>query len=81
MIRSFNTLYSQARIDALDALDNIREMSEAEDLKSKLLFSVVVVRFSTSFRFFCTEILSSSLFVMLKITLERFELKSNKFCN
>jgi len=43
LIRSFNTLYSQARIDALDALDNIREMSDAEDLKSKLLFSVVVV--------------------------------------
>jgi len=43
LIRSYNTLYSQARIDALDALDNIREMSDAEDLKSKLLFSVVVV--------------------------------------
>ena len=44
LIRSYNSLYSQARIDALDALDNIREMSNAEDLKSKLLFSVVVVR-------------------------------------
>jgi hypothetical protein len=43
LIRSYNSLYSQARIDALDALDNIREMSNAEDLKSKLLFSVVVV--------------------------------------
>ncbi|CAF4463151.1 unnamed protein product, partial [Rotaria magnacalcarata] len=32
-----------ARIDALDALENVREMSDAEDLKSKLLFSVVVV--------------------------------------
>ena len=44
LIRSYNSLYSQARIDALDALDTIREMSDAEDLKSKLLFSVVVVR-------------------------------------
>ncbi len=43
LIRSYNSLYSQARIDALDALDNIREISPAEDLKSKLLFSVVVV--------------------------------------
>lgn len=43
LIRSYNSLYSQSRIDALDALDNIREMSDAEDLKSKLLFSVVVV--------------------------------------
>ncbi|CAF5201524.1 unnamed protein product, partial [Rotaria magnacalcarata] len=43
LIRSYNTLYSQARIDALDALENVREMSDAEDLKSKLLFSVVVV--------------------------------------
>jgi len=43
LIRLYNSLYSQARIDALDALDNIREMSSAEDLKSKLLFSVVVV--------------------------------------
>lgn len=45
LIRSFNTLYSQARIDALDALDNVREMLDAEDLKSKLLFSVVVLAF------------------------------------
>ena len=44
LIRSYNALYSQARIDALDALDTVRQMSEAEDLKSKLLFSVIVVR-------------------------------------
>ena len=44
LIRLYNSLYSQARIDALDALDSIREMSDADDLKSKLLFSVVVVR-------------------------------------
>ncbi|CAF1235943.1 unnamed protein product [Adineta ricciae] len=45
LIRSFNTLYSQLRIDALDALDSIRELSSADDLKSKLLFSVVVLAF------------------------------------
>jgi len=45
LIRLYNSLYSQSRIDALDALDSIREMSDAEDLKSKLLFSVVVLAF------------------------------------
>ncbi|CAF0765425.1 unnamed protein product [Didymodactylos carnosus] len=45
LIRSYNALYSQARIDALDALDSVSEMSDAEDLKSKLLFSVVVLAF------------------------------------
>lgn len=43
LIRSYNSLYSQARIDALDALENLAEMSDADDLKSKLLFSVIVV--------------------------------------
>ncbi|CAM4915752.1 unnamed protein product [Rotaria socialis] len=45
LIRGYSSLYSQARIDALDALDNIAEMSDADDLKSKLLFSVVVLAF------------------------------------
>lgn len=44
LIRLFNSLYSQVRIDALDALDSMREISNADDLKSKLLFSVIVVR-------------------------------------
>ena len=43
LIRSYNSLYSQSRLDTLDALDNLRELSDAEDLKSKLLFSVIVV--------------------------------------
>lgn len=42
LIRSYNTLYSQSRIDTLDALDNIRQMSDAEDLKSKLLFLLLL---------------------------------------
>ena len=33
-----------ARLDTLDALDEITELAEADELKNKLLFSVVVVR-------------------------------------
>ena len=37
-------LYSQARLDTLDALDRMTELRQAEELKSKLLFSIIVVR-------------------------------------
>ena len=33
-------LYSQARLDTLDALDKLGELRQAEELKSKLLFSI-----------------------------------------
>ena len=36
-------LYSQARLDTLDALDRMTELRQAEELKSKLLFSIIVV--------------------------------------
>ena len=36
-------LYSQARLDTLDSLDRMAELSQAEELKSKLLFSIIVV--------------------------------------
>ena len=36
-------MYSIARLDALDALDAIIDLDDATELKSKLLFSVVVV--------------------------------------
>ena len=36
-------LYSQARLDTLDALDKLVELRQAEELKSKLLFSIIVV--------------------------------------
>ena len=43
LIRRFGDLYSQARVDTLDSLDLIEHLKDADELKSKLLFSVVVV--------------------------------------
>lgn len=84
LIRSYNTLYSQSRIDALDALDNLSEMSDAEDLKSKLLFSVVVVcsfarLMNSRDLVLCFFLFSSSPFVMHKIKRKKFDRKSSKF--
>lgn len=45
LIRRYGNLYSQTRLDAYDALDDLPEMSEFDDLKGKLLFSVVVLAF------------------------------------
>ena len=43
LIRRYGNLYAQTRLDAFDALDELPEMVEFDDLKGKLLFSVVVV--------------------------------------
>ena len=43
LVASYVTLYSQARLDTLDALDKLGELRQAEELKSKLLFSIIVV--------------------------------------
>lgn len=43
LVRSFGDLYSVSRLETLDALDAICEMIDADELKNKLLFSVVVV--------------------------------------
>ena len=43
LIRRYGNLYSQTRVEAFDALDDLPEMAEFDDLKGKLLFSVVVV--------------------------------------
>lgn len=43
LIRKFGDLYSQARVDTLDSLDLIEQLKDADELKAKLLFSVVVV--------------------------------------
>ena len=43
LCRRYGNLYSQTRVDAYDALDDLPEMAEFDDLKGKLLFSVVVV--------------------------------------
>ena len=43
LVRKFGELYSLARLETLDALDTLDELLEADELKNKLLFSVVVV--------------------------------------
>lgn len=43
LVRCYGTLYSQARVDALDSLDTLPQLHDAVELKSKILFSVVVV--------------------------------------
>ena len=43
LVRRFGNLYSESRLDALDALDAVPQLSQLDDLKGKLLFSVVVV--------------------------------------
>lgn len=43
LIRRYGNLYAQSRVDTLDALDSIPELEHAHDLKSKILFSAVVV--------------------------------------
>ena len=42
-VTGYVCLYSQARLDTLDSLDRMAELSQAEELKSKLLFSIIVV--------------------------------------
>ena len=49
LVASYVTLYSQARLDTLDALDKLGELRQAEELKSKLLFSIIVVSSLPSF--------------------------------
>lgn len=45
LVARYGELYSQARLDTLDALDEFKELASADELKNKLLFSVVVLSF------------------------------------
>ena len=45
LVRNFGDLYSVARLETLDALDAIEDLIDADELKNKLLFSVVVVSY------------------------------------
>ena len=46
LVRRYGNLYSEARLDALDALDSLDEVSQFDDLKVKILYSVLVVGFT-----------------------------------
>jgi len=45
LIRRYGNLYTETRLDAFDALDELPEMAEFDELKGKLLFSVIVLAF------------------------------------
>ncbi|XP_035212042.1 uncharacterized protein LOC118186124 [Stegodyphus dumicola] len=53
LIRRYGNLYAQSRVDTLDALDSIPELEHAHDLKSKLLFSAVVLSFRSVHNTIC----------------------------
>ncbi|XP_074599528.1 uncharacterized protein LOC141853908 [Brevipalpus obovatus] len=45
LIRKYGNLYAQARVDTLDSLNSLSQLKDADELKSKLLFSLVVLSF------------------------------------
>ena len=47
-VRKYGELYAQTRLETLDCLDKLSDLDTHDDLKSKLLFSVIVVSI-----FFC----------------------------
>ncbi|KAJ9583613.1 hypothetical protein L9F63_022057, partial [Diploptera punctata] len=48
LVRCYGNLYAAARVDALDALDNLLQLKDADELKSKILFSVIVLAFRSA---------------------------------
>jgi len=42
-VKQYGNLYNEARLDAMDALDELSDMADADTLKVKLLLSIVVV--------------------------------------
>ncbi|XP_015924662.1 uncharacterized protein [Parasteatoda tepidariorum] len=45
LVRQYGSLYAQARVDTLDALDALEPLKNADELKTKILFSVIVLSF------------------------------------
>lgn len=45
LVRKYGELYAQTRLETLDSLDKLKELDNHDDLKSKLLFSVIVLSF------------------------------------
>ena len=43
LVRKYVELYAQTRLETMEALDSLPELDGLDDLKSKLLFSVIVV--------------------------------------
>ncbi|XP_012945658.2 uncharacterized protein LOC101853203 [Aplysia californica] len=45
LVRSYDSMYREGRVDTLDALDSLTELQGLDILKMKILFSVVVLSF------------------------------------
>lgn len=43
--KRYGMLYAQAHLHTLDALDTLRPLDDAPELKAKILYSVVVVSY------------------------------------
>ena len=43
LVRKYGELYAQTRLETMEGLDSLVELDGLDDLKSKLLFSVIVV--------------------------------------
>lgn len=57
LVRCYGNLYSQGRVETLEKLDTLPQLVDATELKSKILFSVVVVSYKkkNSWEFSLTE--------------------------
>ena len=66
LIRSYGNLYSQSRVETLEYLDKLDELRGADELKSKLLFSVIVVSRDYSDRAWPSIVTSLSRYVKNK---------------
>ena len=47
-VRKYGELYAQTRLETLESLDKLADLDTHDDLKSKLLFSVIVVSVAKS---------------------------------
>ncbi|XP_050398842.1 uncharacterized protein LOC126816400 [Patella vulgata] len=48
LIRQYGNLYTDGRLDALDALDDLKDLEELSILKTKILFSIIVLAFRSA---------------------------------
>ncbi|XP_049859153.1 uncharacterized protein LOC126353934 [Schistocerca gregaria] len=48
LVHCYRDLYQSARVDTLDALDSLPLLKDADELKSKILFSVIVLAFRST---------------------------------
>ncbi|KAK6621932.1 hypothetical protein RUM44_001739 [Polyplax serrata] len=55
LVQCYGNLYAQARVDTLDALDDLPQLAKASELKSKILFSVIVLSFRSAENLLATK--------------------------